>query len=79
VIEAYERLFSRSDAALVLHDLYTYSLFEIPSFLDGDEHGRRAAHEEGMKRIVRRILLFSGKAKKMRECLGVLPPIEKKG
>jgi hypothetical protein len=77
VVEAYERLFARTDAGIVLHDLCEYARVFVPTFCAGAHD--LTAHEEGMRRVVLRILRLSGIEMKMREQLGVRIPVETKG
>jgi hypothetical protein len=64
IADAYKRLFSSGpDASLVLFDLMEYAPVFRPSINEP---------EDGMRRVVLRILRLSGAEKRMKRALGIL-------
>jgi hypothetical protein len=61
--EAYKRFFASPDGSLILADLMEYAPVFRPSNNDA---------EDGMRRVVLRILQFSGAEKRMKGALGII-------
>ena len=67
VVDAYRRLFTRADGAIVVKDLIRYSGVFEPGYVDGNPSG--SAYQEGTKRTVLRILRLSGIEQKFLDLL----------
>jgi hypothetical protein len=72
---AYQSIFNAADARVVLVDLIRIANVFAPTYRDGNPE--RTAFEEGMRRIVLRILRLSGiEARMMNQIGGMYGPVE---